>query len=61
VNLKDIKTFLPRVNCKMSTNKLREHFQEVDTRKTNELAFDEFSILYNRIMFDEQVWKIIFT
>ncbi|KAI5735456.1 hypothetical protein M8J77_018535 [Diaphorina citri] len=56
VNLKDIKTFLPRVNCKMSTNKLREHFQEVDTRKTNELAFDEFSILYNRIMFDEQMF-----
>ncbi|XP_075229352.1 small wing phospholipase C gamma 1 isoform X2 [Lycorma delicatula] len=52
VTLKDLKGFLPRINCKISTNKLRELFQEVDTRRRNELGFDDFAELYHRLMFD---------
>jgi Ca2+-binding EF-hand superfamily protein len=55
VTLKDMKAFLPRVNCKVSTNRLRELFQEVDTRKRTELGFDDFAALYHRLMFDENV------
>ncbi|XP_039287689.1 1-phosphatidylinositol 4,5-bisphosphate phosphodiesterase gamma-1-like [Nilaparvata lugens] len=57
VTLKDLKGFLPRINCKLSTNKLRELFQEVDTRKRNELGFDDFAELYHRLMFDEGTFR----
>lgn len=57
VALKDLKGFLPRVNCKISTNRLRELFQEVDTRRRNELGFESFAELYHRLMFDEGTFR----
>ncbi|KAK9500321.1 hypothetical protein O3M35_001604 [Rhynocoris fuscipes] len=59
VSLKDIKAFLPRINCKLSTNKLRELFQEVDVRRAGELAFDDFAELYHKIMYDENTFRDI--
>lgn len=59
VTLKDVKAFLPRVNCKIATNRLRELFQEVDTRNRNELGFDDFVILYHKLMFDQNVCLIV--
>ncbi|XP_054273965.1 1-phosphatidylinositol 4,5-bisphosphate phosphodiesterase gamma-1-like [Macrosteles quadrilineatus] len=56
VTLKDLKGFLPRVNCKISTNRLRELFQEVDVRKRNEIGFDDFAELYHKLMFDESIF-----
>lgn len=55
VTLKDVKAFLPRVNCKVATNRLRELFQEIDTRNRNELGFDDFVVLYHKLMFDQNV------
>jgi Ca2+-binding EF-hand superfamily protein len=55
ITLKEMKAFLPRVNCKIATNKLRDLFQEVDTAKRTELGFDDFAALYHRLMFDENV------
>ncbi|XP_033208477.1 1-phosphatidylinositol 4,5-bisphosphate phosphodiesterase gamma-1 isoform X2 [Belonocnema kinseyi] len=54
VTLKDVKAFLPRVNCKIATNKLREFFQDVDTKNRSELGFDDFVTLYHKLMFDDQ-------
>ncbi|CAH1986383.1 unnamed protein product [Acanthoscelides obtectus] len=53
VNMKDLKSFFLRINHKMPTNKLREVFSEVDTRKRGEIGFDDFSVLYQKIIFDE--------
>lgn len=63
VSLKDIKAFLRRINYKISTCKLREAFQEVDTKKRNEIGFDDFTILHNKLIFDEVVrqHKFLFT
>lgn len=55
ITMKDIKAFLPRVNCKIATNRLRELFQEVDIRNRNELGFDDFVILYHKLIFDQNV------
>lgn len=55
VNLKDLKSFLPRINYKLPTSKLRELFNEVDTRKRAEIGFDDFSVLYQKLMLDEGV------
>ncbi|XP_011505251.1 PREDICTED: 1-phosphatidylinositol 4,5-bisphosphate phosphodiesterase gamma-1 [Ceratosolen solmsi marchali] len=52
ITLKDVKAFLPRINCKIVTNKLREVFQEVDTKNRTEIGFDDFVILYHKLMFD---------
>lgn len=55
VTLKEVKAFLPKINCKMSTSKLRDLFQEVDTSRRGEIGFDDFSILYHKLIFDENV------
>ncbi|XP_051158448.1 1-phosphatidylinositol 4,5-bisphosphate phosphodiesterase gamma-1 isoform X2 [Leptopilina boulardi] len=54
VTLKDLKAFLPKVHCKIATNKLRELFQEVDIKKRSELGFDDFVSLYHKLIFSEQ-------
>ena len=59
ITLKDVKAFLPRINCKISTNKWRELFQDVDTKKRGEFPFDDFAQLYHKIMYDENVSIII--
>lgn len=59
MTLKDVKSFLPRIHCKISTSKLRELFQEVDVRKRNELSFDELVTLYNRLIYNSGVHYII--
>ncbi|XP_025416925.1 1-phosphatidylinositol 4,5-bisphosphate phosphodiesterase gamma-1 isoform X2 [Sipha flava] len=61
VTLKDIKIFLSRVHCKISTNKLRELFQEVDTRKRNELNFDEFVTLYDKLIYNPGLFNRCFS
>lgn len=55
VTLKDVKAFLPQVNCQMTKQKLKEAFQEVDSRKLGELSFDEFTNLYHILVFDDNV------
>lgn len=50
VALKEVKSFLPKVNCKITTAKLNEVFHEVDGRRRNELGFDDFSRLYQKLM-----------
>lgn len=60
ITLKEVKTFLPKINCKISTSKLRDLFQEVDTRKRGKIGFDDFSILYHKLIFDENVSSLMF-
>jgi phosphatidylinositol phospholipase C gamma-1 len=36
-------------------SRLRELFQEVDTRKRTELGFDDFATLYHKLLFDDNV------
>ncbi|CAB0038593.1 unnamed protein product [Trichogramma brassicae] len=58
ISLKDMKAFLPRVNYKIPTNRLRELFQEVDTRHRGEIGFDDFVKLYHKLIFDNCEFKI---
>ncbi|XP_037072934.1 LOW QUALITY PROTEIN: 1-phosphatidylinositol 4,5-bisphosphate phosphodiesterase gamma-1-like, partial [Pollicipes pollicipes] len=55
VTLKDLKAFLPRVNCKLSTARLKELFQEADEAKKGRIMFDDFLRLYYRTVWDPQV------
>ena len=55
VTMKDLKSFLPKVNFKLTTAKLREYFQEIDTSKRNEMNFDDFSRFYYKILIDSVV------
>ncbi|XP_071092078.1 1-phosphatidylinositol 4,5-bisphosphate phosphodiesterase gamma-1-like isoform X1 [Haliotis cracherodii] len=50
VTLKNVKAWLPRINYKMSTSKLRETFQEVDSSGKGEIVFEQFSCLYHRLV-----------
>ena len=39
----------------MSNQRLKEAFQEVDSRTQDELHFDDFSALYNILIYDDNV------
>lgn len=55
INLKNLKSFFPRINYKIPISKLREIFDEVDSRKREEIGFDDFTVLYQKAMLDEAV------
>ncbi|CAG5116488.1 unnamed protein product, partial [Candidula unifasciata] len=50
VTLKNLKAWLPRINYKMSTNKLRERFQEFDVESKGEINYEQFAALYHRLV-----------
>lgn len=60
ITLKDLKAFFPKVNCKLSTNKLKEYFQEVDTNRAGEIGFEGFASLYHSLMHDEKLFTDFF-
>ncbi|XP_050360747.1 1-phosphatidylinositol 4,5-bisphosphate phosphodiesterase gamma-1 isoform X1 [Nymphalis io] len=60
VTLKDVKGFLPKINCKIATSRLRDLFQEIDNNRRGEIGFDDFSSLYHRLIFDENNIQDIF-
>ncbi|XP_071959043.1 1-phosphatidylinositol 4,5-bisphosphate phosphodiesterase gamma-1-like isoform X2 [Antedon mediterranea] len=50
VSLKDLKSFLPKINLKMNTTKLKECFNNVDHWKRGELGFEQFAELYHNLI-----------
>jgi Ca2+-binding EF-hand superfamily protein len=58
--MKDVRTFLPKVNYKISNKRLGEIFQEVDTRDKQELGFDDFASLYYKLMSSDQAVSLEF-
>lgn len=60
VTLKDVKAFLPQVNCQMTKPRLKEAFHEVDCRRLGELSFDEFASLYHILIYDENMYRSFF-
>lgn len=56
VTVKDVKAFLPQVNCQIAKSKLKEVFNEVNNRSVGELSFDEFASLLNLLTYDGTVY-----
>ncbi|XP_060559866.1 1-phosphatidylinositol 4,5-bisphosphate phosphodiesterase gamma-1-like, partial [Ruditapes philippinarum] len=50
LTLKNVKSWTTRINCKISTNRLREKFQSVDTTRKGEITLDEFVKLYHYLI-----------
>ncbi|KAL8594295.1 hypothetical protein ACOMHN_000997 [Nucella lapillus] len=55
VTLKNLKAWLPRINFKMSTTKLRERFQEIDTEGRGGIVFPQFALLYHQLIHSKPV------
>lgn len=55
VTIKELKSFVSRINCKMNTARLMEHFNEIDGRNRGELGFDDFSRLYFKLLTNSMV------
>lgn len=49
ITIKELKSFLSRVNCKITTQKLLEYFNEIDEKSRGELKFDDFGRLYQKL------------
>ncbi|GAB6030572.1 hypothetical protein CHUAL_007434 [Chamberlinius hualienensis] len=56
ITLKDLKAFFPRINCKIPTSRLKEVFQEVDTKKRGELEFEGFATVYHTLIHDDKLF-----
>ncbi|XP_023302530.2 1-phosphatidylinositol 4,5-bisphosphate phosphodiesterase gamma-1 [Lucilia cuprina] len=50
VTVKDFKTFMGSISCKMTTSKLMDCFSEEDVRRKNDLRFDDFARLYRKLI-----------
>nr|XP_022335650.1 1-phosphatidylinositol 4,5-bisphosphate phosphodiesterase gamma-1-like isoform X2 [Crassostrea virginica] len=48
VTLKNLKAWLPRINYKLTTNRLREKFQEVSRK--DEITYEEFAALFHKLV-----------
>lgn len=48
--LKSLKSWMARINYKMSTNKLRDKFQAVDKDRKGEISVDDFMELFRRLV-----------
>ncbi|XP_072399750.1 1-phosphatidylinositol 4,5-bisphosphate phosphodiesterase gamma-1-like [Diabrotica undecimpunctata] len=57
ITLKDLKSFFPK---KLPNNKLREIFNEFDTRKKAEIGFDDFTSLYQKMILEESMASELF-
>ncbi|XP_076449870.1 1-phosphatidylinositol 4,5-bisphosphate phosphodiesterase gamma-1-like [Babylonia areolata] len=55
VTLKNLKAWLPRINFKMSTSKLRERYQEIDTEGRGGIVFPQFAVLYHQLIHTQSV------
>ncbi|RWS14774.1 1-phosphatidylinositol 4:5-bisphosphate phosphodiesterase gamma-1-like protein [Dinothrombium tinctorium] len=60
ITLKDVKQFLPKINFKLPTYKLKEFFQEVDTNKIGEIGFENFAALYHKLIHDNHLFNELF-
>ncbi|XP_071036049.1 1-phosphatidylinositol 4,5-bisphosphate phosphodiesterase gamma-1 isoform X2 [Parasteatoda tepidariorum] len=56
ITIKDLKAFLPKINLKLPTNRLKEFFQDADTRRVGEIGFEGFASLYHNLIHDEQLF-----
>nr|ABM55782.1 phospholipase C gamma [Chaetopterus pergamentaceus] len=59
VTLKDIKSWLPRINLKIPNNKLREKYQRIDTN-CKDIGFVAFSLLYRDLVYVPTVFDRYF-
>ena len=57
ISQKDLKTFFPYINLQISKLQLREAFHVAANRMTDELTFEEFTSLYQSLIFDENVYN----
>ncbi|KAK3610357.1 hypothetical protein CHS0354_008630 [Potamilus streckersoni] len=55
ITLKSLKAWMQKVNYKISTNRLRERFNEVDTTKRGEICFQEFAVLFHKLAHDSRI------
>ncbi|GIY17349.1 1-phosphatidylinositol 4,5-bisphosphate phosphodiesterase gamma-1 [Caerostris darwini] len=57
ITIKDLKAFLPKINLKLATNRLKEFFQDADARRVGEIGFEGFASLYHNLIHDEQLFS----
>ncbi|XP_052233156.1 1-phosphatidylinositol 4,5-bisphosphate phosphodiesterase gamma-1-like [Dreissena polymorpha] len=50
VSLRNMKTWTTKINCKLTTSKLRELYQNVDQQRRGEIGLDEFTKLYHHLV-----------
>lgn len=53
ITIKDFKTFLSSISCKMPISKLYDCFNESDNKRKNDLRFDDFARLYRKLQQQE--------
>ncbi|XP_068228881.1 1-phosphatidylinositol 4,5-bisphosphate phosphodiesterase gamma-1 isoform X1 [Palaemon carinicauda] len=59
ITLRDVRAFLPKIQVRMNSNRLKDLFERVDDNKAQEIGFDEFYELVKMITWDKDVDKLL--
>ena len=51
ISLPELKKFMQKVNCKITSSSLKEKFHNYDTKKTGDLYFDDFCSMFQDLVF----------
>jgi len=57
ISLQELKKFMQKVNCKISTSSLKERFNKYDQKSTGEIFFDDFCSLVQEWVFSKKLFQ----
>jgi len=60
ITLKDLKSFLTRINCKISTKEIKEKLQKLDIYNNDEILFEKFCLFYKNLIFNSHLFDDYF-
>jgi len=61
IGLSELKKFMQRINCKISTSQLKEKFQSYDSNKSGEIYFDDFCSMLQDLVFSNSMFSTHFS
>jgi phosphatidylinositol phospholipase C gamma-1 len=61
IGLQELKKFMQKVNCKITTNILKEKFSKYDIGSTGDIGFDDFCSVIQELNFPRQLFRDVFT
>lgn len=56
VSIKDLKAWLPKLNCKISNNRLQECYQKVEP-KLKDIGFDQFARIFRDLVYSPTIFR----
>ena len=60
IGVQELKKFMQKVNCKITTSVLKEKFSKYDIGNTGDIGFDDFCSVIQELNFPRQLFRDVF-